>query len=157
MGTCTKRRPYLSIHVFCSVFLVLRLSPATAVLVRLRLGVTLQLFNQLFSRIENSARLGPASKTPLRLFVVLQRALFAKVVVATGDDGVLEPRTADDALEGEVVLVAALDLVTLRVVVVRTVPPFLELAFDLPAVLVVGAVVEELAAVSETAEPSFLE
>ena len=77
-------------------------------------------------------------------------------MVAAGEDRVFEMGTADDALEGKVIVFGVVDFVTLGVVVVGAVATFFELAFYLPAVFVVGAVVQEFAAVAETAEAGFL-
>lgn len=61
-----------------------------------------------------------------------------------GDHGVLKGTSADEAFERHVLLIAA-HLVVF--VIVDTVAAFVQLPFDLPAVFVVRAVVQELAAV----------
>ena len=66
--------------------------------------VFLQLLDQFFGRVEHSVSIGAAGRTPLRLFVGFDGALFTEVVLALGHHRVDKGVLADVALEGEVVI-----------------------------------------------------
>ena len=117
----------------------------------------LQFSDELLCRVEGAVGIFTTCGAPLGLFKVVESALFAKVMPTLCHDGMGERVFADVALEGEVVLVRAVNLVLVVVFVVLTVRPGLHLSLQLPPKLVVRAVVHELARVAEAAETRLLE
>ena len=105
--------------------------------------------DQVLGRIEHPVGLLPACEASLTLLVVGYGALLAEVMLALGDHRVDKGLFADEALEGQI-LVVGTDDVFVVVFVVQPVGSVLHLALQLPAKLVVGPVVHEFTTVSET-------
>ncbi len=103
--------------------------------------------HEVLGRIERSAGLRTTRGAPLRLPVVLQRALLAEIMLAARAHRVHKFLVANAALVRHVVILRDDVFVLVRGGVVAR----LEFLVHLPAVFVVGAVVHEFAGVAETA------
>jgi hypothetical protein len=103
--------------------------------------------HEVLGRIKRSTGLCTTRGAPLRLPVVLERALLAEIMLAARAHGIDKFLVANAALVRHIVILRDDVFVLVRGGVVAR----LEFLVHLPAVFVVGAVVHEFAGVAETA------